>query len=410
VIRGLATPSTTFRLRSHARWVLAGSLLAAATLRAIPLSAQRTSATLDVGGAALGYRDSPTTTGATLAPNVRLDWTRATLAATGSASRLGSVGWSSQGGIDASLFTPNLGPIVGELSASVGGAVATGLVHTGQALGVARAHLMATRAGAWGGVGGGGAWDGAVRRPVGQYEGGAWVRLGMVTAVASATPTTVDDTLRYTDAAAALRLTASSLEIGASLGIRRGRRLPAYAANERAWGGASAAIWFLDWAAVVGSAGSYPVDLTQGFPGGRYAMLGIRLGTRPVQAGARSLMRDRTPERAASGAHPLDVTRAAGVLAMTLAPVSGGSTAPGERTLRVHAPAAARVEIAGDFSGWQPVVLTRVGGGWWAGQVTLPPGTQQLAVRADGGAWLVPPGLPAITDEFGGSVGLLVDR
>lgn len=398
----------TFGLRSRARQVLAGGLLATAVLPVTPLNAQRMSATLDVGGAALGYRDSPTTTGATLAPNLRLDWTRATLAATGSASRLGSVGWSSQGGIDASLFTPNAGPVVGELSVSFGGAATTSLVRTGQALGVARAHLMTPRAGTWGGVGGGSAWDGAVWRPVRQYEGGGWARVGMVTAVASVTPTSVDDTLRYADAAAALRLTASGLEVGTSFGIRRGRRLPAYASNERAWGGGSAAIWFLDWAAVVGSAGSYPVDLTQGFPGGRYATLGIRLGTRPVPAGARSLMRVRTSGRAASAAHPLDVTRAAGVHAMTVGPVSGGSTARRERTLRVHAPVAARVEIAGDFSGWQPVALARVGGGWWAGQVTLAPGAQQMVVRADGGAWIAPPGLLAITDEFGGSVGLLV--
>jgi len=298
--------------------------------------------------------------------------------------------------------------MVGELSASAGAAATTGLSRTGQAIGVARAHLMGTRGGAWGGVGGGSAWDGVAWRPVGQLEGGAWARVGIVTAVASATPTTVNDTLRYTDAAMALRLTAPGLELGASLGFRRGRQLPAYAANDRAWGGASAAIWFLDWAAIVGSAGSYPVDLTQGFPGGRYAMLGVRLGARPVQAGARNLKRDRTSGRAASGADPLDVTRAAGVHAMTLGPAPRGSTARGERTLRVHAPVAARVEIAGDFSGWRPVALARAGDGWWAGQVTLAPGTHQMAVRADGGAWLVPPGLPALADEFGGSVGLLV--
>ena len=74
----------------------------------------------------------------------------------------------------------------------------------------------------------------------------------------------------------------------------------------------------------------------------------------------------------------------------------------------MRAPAAARVEIAGDFSGWRPVALARAAGGWWAGQVTLAPGARQIAVRADGGAWLVPPGLPALTDEFGGTVGLLI--
>ena len=395
----------TLRLRVSA--CLTSGLLVATALRGTPLNAQRASATLDVGGAALGYRDSATTTGATLAPNVRLDWGWGTVAAAASASRLGSAGWSSQGGIDATLFSPRMGLVVGELSASVTGATATGLSRTGQALGVARAHLMGARAGGWGGVGGGSAWNGADWRPVRQFEGGAWTRVGMVTALASATPTTVD-TLRYTDAAMALRLTTPRLEVGASLGFRSGRQLPAYAAGECAWGGVSAAIWFVDWAAVVGGAGSYPVDLTQGFPGGRYAMLGVRLGPRPIASGGGSSP-ERTSGRAPAGADLLAVARRAdGVHAMTVGPTSGGAEGRRQRMLRVHAPAASRVEIAGDFSGWQPVALTRAGGGWWAAQVTLASGAQQIAVRTDGGAWLVPPGLPALVDEFGGSSGLLV--
>jgi hypothetical protein len=44
--------------------------------------------------------------------------------------------------------------------------------------------------------------------------------------------------------------------------------------------------------------------------------------------------------------------------------------------------------------------------------VTLPmlAGTHEIALRVDGGAWVVPPGLTMIRDEFGGLSGILVIR
>jgi hypothetical protein len=38
----------------------------------------------------------------------------------------------------------------------------------------------------------------------------------------------------------------------------------------------------------------------------------------------------------------------------------------------------------------------------------LKPGKYQMNLRIDGGNWLVPPGLLSMSDEFGGTVGLLV--
>jgi hypothetical protein len=74
----------------------------------------------------------------------------------------------------------------------------------------------------------------------------------------------------------------------------------------------------------------------------------------------------------------------------------------------VHAPGAREVEIAGDFTDWKPVPLARGADGWWSVARALPPGVRQLAVRADGGAWLPPPGLAVTRDEFGEAVGILV--
>ena len=80
--------------------------------------------------------------------------------------------------------------------------------------------------------------------------------------------------------------------------------------------------------------------------------------------------------------------------------------APGLQTLRLEAPGARSVEIAGDFSDWTPHPLERAGDGWEA-TLHLEPGVYRLNVRLDGGPWVAPPGLPAEHDGFGGEVGVL---
>lgn len=74
--------------------------------------------------------------------------------------------------------------------------------------------------------------------------------------------------------------------------------------------------------------------------------------------------------------------------------------------VRVNAGALARVEIAGSFSGWEPVAIT-FKGGFWESQVHVPPGRHRVAYRIDGGGWRAPAGLARLR-EFGGDVGLIV--
>ena len=87
------------------------------------------------------------------------------------------------------------------------------------------------------------------------------------------------------------------------------------------------------------------------------------------------------------------------------------SVAPGPDgvllTIRVVAPDSQRVEVAGSFSGWEPLPLRRTADGWEA-QVTLGSGRHRVAVRIDGGVWKAPSNLGAVRDEFGGSAGLVV--
>ena len=68
---------------------------------------------------------------------------------------------------------------------------------------------------------------------------------------------------------------------------------------------------------------------------------------------------------------------------------------------------ALRVELSGDFTAWRPVQLRGEDGGWWSVSLPIAPGTYQMNVRVDGGGWIVPPGLTAIADEFGATVGIL---
>jgi hypothetical protein len=44
------------------------------------------------------------------------------------------------------------------------------------------------------------------------------------------------------------------------------------------------------------------------------------------------------------------------------------------------------------------------------GTLPIPAGAHEIALRIDGGAWIAPPGLTTIRDEFGGISGLLVIR
>jgi hypothetical protein len=80
----------------------------------------------------------------------------------------------------------------------------------------------------------------------------------------------------------------------------------------------------------------------------------------------------------------------------------------GTYRLALVAPTARRVEISGDFTSWKPVSLARAGDGRWCLTVALSTGTHRLNARIDGGAWIVPPGLTTMSDDFAGEVGVLV--
>ncbi|MBC8088636.1 MAG: hypothetical protein H7Z40_15335 [Phycisphaerae bacterium] len=76
--------------------------------------------------------------------------------------------------------------------------------------------------------------------------------------------------------------------------------------------------------------------------------------------------------------------------------------------LTIDAPTAGYVELMGDATAWNITNMNRGNDGRWQVELKLGAGAHRFAVRADGGDWIAPPGLPLGSNEFGGSVGLLV--
>ena len=349
--------------------------------------AQRVASSLDIGGSAMRYADSISSSGPTLSPSIAVEWPRSSVAAAGTYSRF-SGGWSSQGALNGSLFVPWAGPLVAELAGSAGGSVHADDSRTGQMLAMGRLHVMGGKVGGWIGAGTGRTWDGAVWRNVLASEAGVWLDHGGVSLVGSLAPMRVDDTINYVDTQISTRWASPRLELGASVGVRGGAHVPAIGGTGNGWGSVAAVAWLVPQVGLVLDAGTYPVDLTQGFPGGRFATLSLRLRT--------------SPDRDHGAAAADDASRVKGVASFSVQPGSSGAT------IRVRAPGARTVEIMGDFTLWRPVPMRPAGDGSWFLAVQLEPGAHQVNLRVDGGRWAVPPGLPVVTDEFGGSVGLLM--
>ncbi|HEY9230258.1 MAG TPA: glycogen-binding domain-containing protein [Gemmatimonadaceae bacterium] len=371
------------------------AVLAMTSVVASKLSAQRVSSSVDLSGTGVWYADTVRSAGTSLAPSIRIDWPSATIAASASAARLGSGGSSVQGAFDGSVFTPSAGWLSGELATSLGGSSHHDGTRTGSALGAARAYATFNGIGSWGGVGAGSTWDGAVWRRVRQAEIGAWLERSGVTTTATINPVVVEDTIRYTDVQLALRYPKGVYELSLTAGMRGGSVGPEIGGSSRHWGSVSGLAWLSSRIALVANVGTYPVDFTQGYPGGRYIALSLRVASR----GSRSS----SSTTAASETLSVSRTVATGATSFSVRTVSDN-----RRTIRIDARDARTVEINGDFTRWQPMRLTRGADGSWSVTLPISRGAHQVNIRVDGGAWLAPPGLLTSKDEFGGVVGILV--
>jgi len=187
----------------------------------------------------------------------------------------------------------------------------------------------------------------------------------------------------------------SSVEVDALIGVRPWSRR----GDTGVFTDVAARIWLTSTVAAQITGGNYLSDpMRTGVPG-RYIAAGVRIAPparrRPVRILDERLRSQLNLPTTSSGDRSLP--------ALLLEPAGVGAEG-----ITIVAPRAARVEIAADFTDWQPVALAHVDGNRWHLNIVLTPGVYRLNVRLDGGKWIVPRGLTVQDDEFGGRIGLLV--
>jgi hypothetical protein len=155
------------------------------------------------------------------------------------------------------------------------------------------------------------------------------------------------------------------------------------------WGSVTLALPVGPRAALVAAAGRHPGVPEQRLDPSSFATVGLRFATIP-------LPRRAPPPVAAGAADPLATAR------FQLLSGNGGT-----RLLVLTGLHGERVDINGDFTSWEPVMLERVGPGVWQRTMTIPPGAHRVVISVDGGEWRPPPGLPISSDGFGEEAGVL---
>lgn len=168
------------------------------------------------------------------------------------------------------------------------------------------------------------------------------------------------------DRAAGVQLRGGMLTFGGSVGDRS-------APTERGqYGNLSVALNVMPRVSFEAAVGQYPTNRLTNAAGGRYVTAGLAFAF------------------------------GAGIERALPEPSGVGSPRPGYTRLSISAPNARSVELYGDWNGWTAVPAMRATNGVWYADLPLDPGEYRYAFRVDGGAWRVPEGAVATTDEFGG--------
>jgi Glycogen recognition site of AMP-activated protein kinase len=172
------------------------------------------------------------------------------------------------------------------------------------------------------------------------------------------------------------------------------------------------ALWLTPRYALVGLVGRQLADPALGTATTVYASVGLRIAARHVASRSPgALPRDPLPRRRPEvlhGREGREAARGAGWLVAAAQEVELVDARDGAHlNLRVDGTS---VEIAGDFSDWQPVALIRRRDGAWSLPPALPPGVYRFMIRVDGAEWRPAAGLPRLKDDFGGEVGVVTIR
>ncbi|UCD24798.1 MAG: glycogen-binding domain-containing protein [Gemmatimonadota bacterium] len=130
--------------------------------------------------------------------------------------------------------------------------------------------------------------------------------------------------------------------------------------------------------------GSYPKDLV-GFEQGTYASAGVRVN---LSASARAPYRAPPPP-----------------------PLSIQYEEVNRVRIVVHYPgSASQLDIAGDWTDWDPLPMQLIAPDLWEVITGLESGIYRYSLIVNGSEWVLPEGVPSEPDGLGGTVGLLVVR
>lgn len=356
--------------------------------------AQRTELALDIGGMALRYSDTVNTGAAAVTGNAQFQVGRAVTAASGTFSQFFSGGSSAQGAISGSYFVQSGRRMLTEFGAFAGGSAHQDGTRTGQVIGNLRLHyqLPAGELFAGAGIGRSTFGDGSQNVVIGELGASRQIRGFDASLVFS--PVALDSA-KYADTQLSASWTFSKVDFSALAGFRLGDQLESVGGTTRGWGSLTLVMWLKPAIAAVLSGGSYPIDPTQGFPGGKFASASIRFA--------------RGHRQQVGSPAPVVQVRVAGADSSVLIESFAWMRVSAQSiTFRAAIPQAMSVEVSGDFTGWVPMKLTSADKRIWTLTLPVAPGHYQMNLRIDGGKWLIPPGLLPMVDEFGGAVGLLI--
>jgi hypothetical protein len=366
--------------------------VAAAVCAAGPVAAQVT-ATTDLAFGAVKYQGFLGSAAASVTPGVRFDSRSFSVAGQGSYLVYESGNTLIQGAAAAAWLSPSAGPFRSELSGFGGLSRYASENITAYGLVRGRLHAMGYTRGVWLGAGIGQAYAAVTARTT-ELGVGGWATFPGLALTLAATRNAAGDAA-HIDVAAGVRWLRGPLEINASAGLRAQRD----SGDDLLFGELLARLALTRIVSAQIAAGEFAADPVRGGVGGRYLSAGLRLtlldGGAPVRA---------VDERLRSEIRlPFPLPADAPVLELDAAPI-------GVRGLTIRGVSAERVEVTGDFTDWEPVIMRPAGALAWELPMVLPPGVYRLNVRVDGGPWQVPRGATPQRDEFGGLVGLLVVR
>lgn len=343
-----------------------------------PAHAQRWQ--VDLGASRIRYDTASTVGSFIVAPTV--EWSHPTTYAvlSGGLAAFEGADWTAQARGDMSYLTrpPRGLPLRLELAGSAGGSVHSTGYRTATTRGELRLHVGGRAFGAWGGGAAATGWT-AGSADIGTGLGptaGAWGQYRGWNATVLWNPMYIEG-YWFSEVSGRVAASRGPVDLMAYAGWRDA---PVTSNVEAAtWVGGTVALWVSRRVALTVAAGTYPSDLLQSLPRGRYFSVSLRLSSRRPSVWS--------------------------------VPTTGRAVYAGERgvnDLRFRVAGASRVAIVGNWTGWQPMPLQRAPDGRWVIRVTLGPGVYRFNLVVDGERWIVPDGVAAVDDGYGGKTGLLV--